>query len=88
MMDRPYFLRHPVHTMLPISVIIPCYNAEQTLAPTLDSCLAQVEAAQIIVVDDGSTGASPDIAARYAQHHPRVELLRTPQNGGAARARN
>jgi glycosyltransferase involved in cell wall biosynthesis len=74
--------------MLPISVIIPCYNAEQTLARTLDSCIAQPEAAQILVVDDGSRDASPDIAAQYAQTHPQIELLRMPQNGGAARARN
>jgi len=74
--------------MLPISVIIPCYNAEQTLARTLDSCIAQPEAAQILVVDDGSRDASPDIAALYAQTHPQIELLRMPQNGGAARARN
>ncbi|WP_176055240.1 glycosyltransferase family 2 protein [Paraburkholderia caribensis] len=74
--------------MLPISVIIPCYNAEQTLARTLDSCIAQPEAAQILVIDDGSRDASPDIAAQYAQQYPQIELLRMPQNGGAARARN
>jgi glycosyltransferase involved in cell wall biosynthesis len=74
--------------MLPISVIIPCYNAEQTLARTLDSCIAQPEAAQILVIDDGSRDASPDIATQYAQRYPQIELLRMPQNGGAARARN
>jgi glycosyltransferase involved in cell wall biosynthesis len=74
--------------MLPISVIVPCYNAEQTLARTLDSCVAQPEAAQIIVVDDGSQDGSNDIVARYAQHHPHIELLRMPYNGGASRARN
>lgn len=74
--------------MLPISVIIPCFNAEQTLARTLDSCIAQPEAAQILVIDDGSRDASPDIATQYAQQYPQIELLRMPQNGGAARARN
>jgi glycosyltransferase involved in cell wall biosynthesis len=74
--------------MSSISVIIPCYNAELTLARTLDSVVAQPEAAQIIVIDDGSRDASADIATRYAQHYPQIELLRMPQNGGAARARN
>lgn len=74
--------------MLPISVIIPCFNAEATLARTLDSCIAQPEAAQIIVIDDGSKDASPEIAGQYAQKYPQIELLRMPQNGGAARARN
>lgn len=74
--------------MLPISVIIPCYNAGATLARTLDSCVAQPEAAQIVVVDDGSQDASAAIVAQYARQHPRIELLRMPHNGGAARARN
>ncbi|SIT44559.1 Glycosyl transferase family protein [Paraburkholderia piptadeniae] len=74
--------------MLPISVIIPCYNAEKTLARTLASCVVQPEAAQIVVVDDGSRDASAEVVAHYARQHPRVELLRMPDNGGAARARN
>lgn len=74
--------------MSSISVIIPCYNAELTLARTLDSAVAQPEAAQIIVIDDGSRDASADIATQYTQHYPQIELLRMPQNGGAARARN
>jgi glycosyltransferase involved in cell wall biosynthesis len=74
--------------MHPFSVIIPCYNAAQTLARTLDSCVAQPEAAQIVVVDDGSQDGSPDIVAHYTRQYPHIELLCMPQNGGAARARN
>ncbi|CAD6523698.1 glycosyltransferase family 2 protein [Paraburkholderia sabiae] len=74
--------------MHPISIIIPCYNAEGTLARTLESCVAQPEAAQIVVIDDGSQDASRDIAAQFAQRYPHIELLGMPQNGGAARARN
>jgi glycosyltransferase involved in cell wall biosynthesis len=74
--------------MHPISIIIPCYNAERTLARTLESCVAQREAAQIVVIDDGSRDASCEIAAQFAKHYPHIELLRMPQNGGASRARN
>ena len=74
--------------MLPVSVIIPCFNAASTLVRALDSCLAQAEAAQIIVVDDGSIDGSRDIASGYAARHPRVRLLALNQNTGAARARN
>jgi glycosyltransferase involved in cell wall biosynthesis len=74
--------------MLPISIVIPCYNAAATLARTLNSCLAQPEAAQIIVIDDGSVDPSPHIVERYAARHPHVELLRMPHNTGPARARN
>jgi glycosyltransferase involved in cell wall biosynthesis len=76
------------NAMLPISIIIPCYNAAATLARTLDSCVIQPEAAQIIVVDDGSTDRSIEIARYYGERDPRIGLLQMPANGGAARARN
>jgi len=71
-----------------ISIVIPCYNGASTLARALDSCRIQPETAQIIVVDDGSTDASADLVEQYANIDPRVQLLRMPGNGGAARARN
>jgi glycosyltransferase involved in cell wall biosynthesis len=74
--------------MLPITIIIPCHNAAATLARTLESCLIQPEAAQIIVVDDGSTDDSADIVRQYAGRDTRVTLLSMPVNGGAASARN
>ena len=74
--------------MLPISIIIPCYNAAATLARTLDSCVIQPEAAQIIVVDDGSTDHSIEIVRYYGARDQRIGLLQMPVNGGAARARN
>jgi glycosyltransferase involved in cell wall biosynthesis len=74
--------------MLPISIIIPCFNAAATLARTLDSCIIQPEAAEIIVVDDGSSDASMEIVRSYREHDARIVLLQMPANGGAARARN
>ncbi|PLZ00688.1 glycosyl transferase family A [Burkholderia sp. WAC0059] len=74
--------------MLPISIVIPCYNGAATLERALDSGLAQPEAAQIVVVDDGSADRSADIVARYARQDRRVRPLAMPGNGGAAAARN
>jgi glycosyltransferase involved in cell wall biosynthesis len=74
--------------MLPTTVIIPCFNAESTLARALASCIAQPEAAQIIVVDDGSTDSSAHVATEIAARDSRVRLLALKQNAGAARARN
>lgn len=74
--------------MLPISIIVPCYNAAATLARTLESCVIQPEAAQIIVVDDGSTDASIEGVRHFGERDPRVGLLQMSVNGGAARARN
>ncbi|MFM0647896.1 glycosyltransferase family 2 protein [Paraburkholderia bryophila] len=74
--------------MTPISIIMPCYNAAPTLVRALQSCLSQPEAAQIVVVDDGSSDASADMVTYCASFDPRVSLLSMPCNGGAARARN
>jgi glycosyltransferase involved in cell wall biosynthesis len=74
--------------MTPISVLIPCYNGAATVARALDSCLIQPEAAQILVIDDGSTDRSTDLVLQFSRHDPRVTLLRMPHNGGPARARN
>ncbi|WP_162560150.1 glycosyltransferase family 2 protein [Methylotetracoccus oryzae] len=71
-----------------ISVIIPAYNAERTLADTLDSILAQTYGnIEVLVVDDGSTDATAAIVLDYAQRDVRVCLLQQP-NGGVAAARN
>jgi glycosyltransferase involved in cell wall biosynthesis len=66
-----------------VSVIIPIFNGEQFLGETLDSVLAQDYAPlEVLVVDDGSTDAGPDIArARGA------EVFRHAGKGVAA-ARN
>lgn len=68
-----------------VSVIIPLYNAETFLAQTIESVLAQTHPPQqVIVVDDGSTDQSAQIAQRYGAA---VELVRQP-NAGGAQARN
>ena len=68
-----------------VSVVIPAWNAAAWLARAVDSVLAEAAAAvEVIVVDDGSTDGTADVAARYGD---RVRCLVTP-NGGAAVARN
>jgi glycosyltransferase involved in cell wall biosynthesis len=67
------------------SVIIPAFNAAATLARAIDSVLAQTwPAHEIIVVDDGSTDATADVAARYGDA---VRLIRQT-NRGVSVARN
>ena len=61
-----------------ISVIIPAYNAEKTLAETLQSIAAQTRPAdEIIVVDDGST----DTTSNIADSVPGVRLIRQNNSG-------
>lgn len=58
-----------------VSIVIPAYNAGNTLAACLDACVQQSQnAAEIIVVDDGSTDDTAEVARSFAaeclqQHH-------------------
>jgi len=69
-----------------VSIIIPCHNAAAWLAATLESAVRQTWAdKEIILVDDGSTDASPAVARSFASRG--VRILTQP-NRGAAAARN
>lgn len=70
-----------------ISVVVPAYDVEDYLATCLDSLLAQThEHLEIVVVDDGSTDRSGQIADEYALDHPQVRVVHTDNHGlGAAR---
>lgn len=72
-------------TPIEVSVIVPAYNAERTIAQCIESVLAQEtrEQFEVIVVDDGSTDGTAKVAARYEG----VRVLRQP-NSGAGVARN
>jgi glycosyltransferase involved in cell wall biosynthesis len=71
-----------------VSVIVAAFNAEATLAESLRSALAQsYRDIEAIVVDDGSTDRTADIAAKFAEADPRVTLLRK-SHGGVSAARN
>lgn len=71
-----------------ISMIIPCYNAQKYLAACLDSLLAQsVEDYETILIDDGSTDHTAEIAAAYASIDHRFKLV-TQENAGVSAARN
>lgn len=71
-----------------VSVVIPCYNCAPWLGAALDSLLAQTRGDwEAIVVDDGSTDASAQVAGEYAARDGRIRLVRQP-NGGVGAARN
>ena len=67
-----------------VAVVIPCYNAGLTLAQTLESAIGQPGLAELVVIDDGSTDGSAEIARRYL---PADRVIEGP-NRGVSAARN
>src|SRR5208282_3082860 len=69
-----------------VSILIPAYNAQEWIANTLRSAIAQTwEPKEIIVVDDGSADQTFAIARQFESDAVRVV---TQRNQGAAAARN
>lgn len=82
-----------------LSVVVPAYNEERRLAPTLAAIRAYLEDGaegapqgsdrtrwELIVVDDGSTDGTLDIAADAEAADPRVRLVHSPHNRGKGHA--
>lgn len=71
-----------------ISIIIPVYNVEKYLVECLESILNQTYPHfEAILVNDGSTDTSPEIAQAYVNKDQRFVLL-NKENGGQSSARN
>ena len=71
-----------------ISVIIPVYNAENTLGKCIESVINQTfRDTEIILINDGSTDKSLEIAEKYAQQDSRVKII-NQGNHGLSEARN
>lgn len=73
-----------------ISVVIPAYNEERRLEPTLlevvDYFRALQRSAEIIVVDDGSRDGTAALTTRLAQRYPEIRLIRLAANRGKGHA--
>lgn len=78
--------RQPLSHLPPISIIVPAYNEGKCIAGTLETLLeASYPDKEIIVVDDGSTDNTYDIAQSYSSRG--VKVIKRP-NGGKAAALN
>lgn len=78
-----------------LTVVVPAYNEERRLAPTLAAIREYLEADEatgdplrweLIVVDDGSTDGTLDIAADAEAADPRVQLVHSDRNLGKGHA--
>jgi glycosyltransferase involved in cell wall biosynthesis len=70
------------------SIVIPAYNESARLGASLEKILSYIEqqgwAAEVIVVNDGSSDDTADIVRRFAQKNPAVRLVDNPGNRGKA----
>ncbi|MFI1394173.1 dolichyl-phosphate beta-glucosyltransferase [Streptomyces sp. NPDC020681] len=76
-----------------LSVVVPAYNEESRLRPTLDAICAHLRADpgrwgdwELIVVDDGSTDSTAKIAKEAAAEEPRIHLVGGEDNRGKGNA--
>ncbi|BDV00013.1 glycosyl transferase family 2 [Thermodesulfomicrobium sp. WS] len=68
-----------------VSVVLPCYQAEDTLPACLESLLAQTLGdLEVIAVDDGSRDATAEVLRRYARWDTRVRPFFRPHEGFVA----
>ena len=75
----------PVPPQRSYVVISPCRNEAAFMRRTLDSMVAQtLRPALWVIVDDGSTDATPEILAEYAAKHDWIRILRKPDRGHRA----
>ena len=72
-----------------LSVIIPAFNAEKTLVACVESVFSALDGCpfEVIIVDDGSTDGTAELAAGLAAKRPGLRVLSQP-NGGVSAARN
>jgi glycosyltransferase involved in cell wall biosynthesis len=72
-----------------VSVVLPCFEAKDSLAAALDSLLRQTYAnLEIVAVDDGSGDATPSLLEEFAGRDERVRVLRNEENLGVIRTLN
>ncbi len=66
-------------------IVSPCRNEARHMRRTLDSVVAQtLRPALWVIVDDGSTDATPDILAEYAARHDWIRVVPKPDRGHRA----
>lgn len=76
-----------------LSVVVPAYNEEERLGPTLDAIIGYLRgnedrfgAWEVVVVDDGSTDGTRDVVTVASARDRRVQLVTSPRNRGKGHA--
>lgn len=69
-----------------LSIVVPAFNEEATLAAVVERLLAVENLREIVVVDDGSEDGTFAIARELARRHAKVRVLRHLRNAGKTAA--
>ena len=66
-----------------LSILLPTYNGQRFLCPQVDSILSQTaQDCEVLVIDDGSTDGTRDIADGYARQDSRIRVVPASGNIG------
>lgn len=68
--------------MKDLTITVPCYNSEQYMKRCLDSLVIGGDSVEVIVVNDGSTDRTGEIADEYATRFPDIIKVIHKENGG------
>lgn len=71
-----------------LSIAIPCYNSAAYMRKCIESLLPGGEDVEILVVNDGSTDETSEIAMEYVERYPGIVRLIEQENGGHGEAVN
>ena len=72
-----------------VSVVLPVFNGETYLAQSIDSILAQTYTNwELIIIDDGSTDRTKEIAESYVKKDKRIFYYKNPKNMQLPRSLN
>ena len=69
-----------------LSVVMPAFNEQATIAEILERVLASPWTAEVVVIDDGSTDDTVEIVSKFTSTDDRVRLVRQPHNQGKGAA--
>jgi glycosyltransferase involved in cell wall biosynthesis len=69
-----------------LSVVVPCFNEQDTVAQLVDAVLTSDVVGELVVVDDGSTDATAKVLAELMDEDPRVRVITQDVNQGKGAA--
>ena len=71
-----------------LTVVVPCYNSEAYMNKCLKTVISAGEDIEVIIVDDGSTDRTAEIADEYGENYPSIVKIIHKENGGHGDAVN